>query len=156
MNADSYQLVTDRIIAKLEAGTIPWKHFASSPLAQPRNLVSKKAYHGINHFLLTGTKYKSPYWLTYHQAQELGGNVRKGEKSEPIVFWKFIDVEDKETGETKQIPFLRHFSVFNVEQCDGIKYPATRKRKRVTLIRLKLRKPWLLRCLTRQSWLSTP
>ena len=50
MKTDTYQIVTDRIIAKLEAGTIPWKHFASSPLAEPRNLVTKKRYRGINHF----------------------------------------------------------------------------------------------------------
>jgi antirestriction protein ArdC len=98
---DTYQLVTDRIIAKLEAGTIPWKHFASSPLAQPKNLVSKKPYRGINHFLLSGSKYRSEFWLTYKQAQDLGGFVKKGEKGELIVFWKFLDVEDKETGETR-------------------------------------------------------
>src|SRR5260370_3052534 len=125
MKTDTYQIVTDRIIAKLEAGTIPWKHFASSPLAHPRNLVSKKPYHGINHFLLSGTKYNSPYWLTYHQAQELGGNVRKGEHSELVVFWKFLEVDDKETGERKEIPFLRYFHVFNVEQTEGVKYPST-------------------------------
>jgi antirestriction protein ArdC len=58
---DSYQMVTDRIIAKLEAGTIPWKHFASSPLGAPKNLVSNKPYHGINYFLLGAcSKYSSP------------------------------------------------------------------------------------------------
>jgi len=122
MKPDTYQLVTDRIIAKLQAGTVPWKHFASSPLAQPKNLVSKKSYRGINHFLLSGTQYHSEFWLTYHQAEQLGGNVKKGEKSTSIVFWKFLDVEDRESGETKQIPFLRHYSVFNVEQCEGIDY----------------------------------
>src|SRR3981081_4344055 len=119
-NQDTYQLVTDRIIAKLQAGTIPWCHFASSPLAEPKNLVSKKAYRGINHFLLSGSKYGSEFWLTYKQAQDLGGHVKKGEHSELVVFWKFLDVEDKETGETKQIPFLRHYSVFNAQQCEGI------------------------------------
>ena len=86
MKPDTYQLVTDRIITKLESGTIPWKYFASSPLSAPKNLVSKRPYHGINHLLLTGSKYHSPFWLTYHQAQELGGNVKKGEKSELVVF----------------------------------------------------------------------
>jgi antirestriction protein ArdC len=122
---DTYQIITGRIIAKLEAGTIPWRHFASSPLAHPRNLVSKKPYRGINHFLLSGTKYNSPYWVTYNQAVEAGGNVRKGEKAELIVFWKFLDVEDTKTGEAKQIPMLRHYHVFNVEQCEGVKFPAT-------------------------------
>src|SRR5580700_5204347 len=126
---DTYQIVTDRIIAKLEAGTVPWKHFASSPLAEPKNLVSKKPYRGINHFLLGEGKYCSEFWLTFKQAQDLGGHVRKGEKSELVVFWKFLSVEDKgalpgETSRSKsrEIPFLRHFSVFNVEQCDGIDY----------------------------------
>jgi antirestriction protein ArdC len=122
MKADTYQLVTDRIIAKLEAGTIPWKHFASSPLAEPKNLVSKRPYHGINHFLLSGSKYGSEFWLTYQQAQDLGGHVKKGEHSELVVFWKFLDIEDKETGDTKQIPFLRYYHVFNVQQCEGIDY----------------------------------
>jgi antirestriction protein ArdC len=128
MKADTYELVTQRIVAKLESGTIPWKHFASSPLAEPKNLVSKKPYRGINHFLLSEGKYCSEFWLTYKQAQDLGGHVRKGEKSEFVVFWKFLSVEDKDArpGETssksREIPFLRHYSVFNVEQCDGIDY----------------------------------
>jgi antirestriction protein ArdC len=125
-NVDTYQLVTDRIIAKLEAGTIPWKHFASSPLGSPKNMVSKKPYHGINYFLLGAcSKYSSPYWLTYHQAQELGGHVKKGERSEIVVFWKFLEVEDKETGEKKEIPFLKYSHVFNVEQCGGVNVPTT-------------------------------
>jgi antirestriction protein ArdC len=128
MKQDTYTLVADRIIAKLQAGTIPWKHFASSPLAEPKNLVSKKAYRGINRLLLSGTKYNSEFWVTYKQAQDLGGNVKHGEKSEMVVFWKFLDVEDKDAqpGETsskaKQIPFLRHYSLFNVCQCENIDY----------------------------------
>ena len=128
MKQDTYQLVTDRIIAKLQAGTIPWKHFASSPLAEPKNLVSKKAYRGINRLLLSGTKYNSEFWLTYKQAQDLGGNVKRGEKSEMVVFWKFLDVEDKDaqpgeiSSKAKQIPFLRHYSLFNIQQCEGIDY----------------------------------
>jgi antirestriction protein ArdC len=118
----TYQIVTDRIIAKLEAGTIPWKHFASSALAEPKNLVSKKPYRGINHFLLSGSKYRSEFWLTYKQAQDLGGHVKKGEKGEVIVFWKFLDIEDKETGDHKEIPLLRHYCVFNAQQCEGIDY----------------------------------
>jgi antirestriction protein ArdC len=62
--------------------------------------------------------YQSPFWLTYKQAQELGGNVKRGEKACPVVFWKWLDVE--ENGTTERIPFLRYYSVFNVTQCDGI------------------------------------
>jgi antirestriction protein ArdC len=123
---DTYQMVTDRIIAKLEAGTIPWKHFATSPLGAPKNLVSKKPYHGINYFLLGAcSKASSPYWLSFHQAQELGGYVRRGERSEIVVFWKFLEVEDKETGEKKEIPFLKYSHVFNAQQCEGLKLPPT-------------------------------
>jgi antirestriction protein ArdC len=116
MKADVYQLVTDRIIARLEAGCIPWKHFASSPLSQPMNLVSKRIYHGINYLLLSHSRFSSPYWLTFNQAQELNGHVRKGERAEVVIFWKWLEVEDKETGEIKEIPFLRYYHVFNVEQ----------------------------------------
>jgi antirestriction protein ArdC len=128
MKADTYTIVTDRIIAKLQSGTIPWKHFASSPLAEPKNLVSKKPYRGINHFLLSGSKYASEFWLTYKQAQDLGGHVKQGEKAELVVFWKFLTYEDtnKQPGEfshkEKQVPMLRHYHVFNVEQCEGIDY----------------------------------
>lgn len=122
MKADVYQMVTDRIIAKLEVRTIPWKHFAWAPLLQPMNLVSERAYHGINYLLLGHSRFNSPYWLTFNQAQELGGYVRKGEKSKLVVFWKWLEVEDKEAGETKEIPFLRYYNVFNVEQTEGVNY----------------------------------
>jgi antirestriction protein ArdC len=124
MKADVYQIVTDRIIAKLGAGVIPWRHFASAPLSQPMNLISKRPYHGINYLLLGHSRFSSPYWLTFNQAQESGGDVSRGEKSEIVVFWRFLEIEDKETGETKEIPFLRYYHVFNVEQTEGVKYPA--------------------------------
>jgi antirestriction protein ArdC len=92
----------------------------------PRNLVSKKSYRGINTLLLHAMSYESPFWLTFRQALELGGNVRKGEKSCPVVFWKQLAIEDAETGETEKIPMMRLYSVFNVAQCEGIKkLPAT-------------------------------
>lgn len=133
MKTDVYHMVTDRIIAELEAGTVPWKHLASAPLSQPMNLVSKRPYHGINYLLLSHSQFSPPYWLTFSQAQELGGHVRKGEKSEIVVFWKFLEVEDKETGEMKEIPFLRYYHVFNVEQTADVEYPsANSKRARKT------------------------
>jgi antirestriction protein ArdC len=120
---DVYQIVTNQIIEMLEQGTIPW----SRPwqLHCPMNLVSKKAYRGINVFLLDYSTrqqgYSRPYWISYKQAQQLGGQVRKGEKSTIVVFWKFIAVKERdENGETKakEVPFLRYYRVFNVEQCD--------------------------------------
>jgi len=90
---DVYQIVTDKIIGMLEAGVVPWrKPWSSAGL--PRNLVTKKPYRGINHFLLSASKYISPFWLTYKQANELGGSVRRGEQSTLIVFWKIDQKED--------------------------------------------------------------
>ena len=116
-----YEQVTERIAALLEKGTVPWRKPWKAQSGLPRNLVSKKAYRGINVLLLHAMSYESPFWLTFRQAQELGGSVRKGEKACPVVFWKQHEVEDKETGETQKIPMMRFYYVFNVSQCDGLK-----------------------------------
>jgi antirestriction protein ArdC len=122
---DVYQIITDRILDLLRRGVVPWqKPWASNGQdCLPRNLVSGIAYRGINVFLLNAMSYASPYWLSFKQAQELGGNVRKGEKSTPIVFWKWLEGTDEQTGEKKRIPFLRYYSAFNATQCDGIQFP---------------------------------
>jgi antirestriction protein ArdC len=118
MKSDPYQVITDRVIALLEQGNVPWQKPWKSGEMMPRNLVSKKAYRGVNVFLLQAMMYESPFWLTFNQAKELGGNVKRGEKSCPVVFWKWLDVDEKE--ERKRVPFLRYYSVFNVAQCEGI------------------------------------
>jgi len=83
---DVYQIVTDKIVAMLETGVVPWRRpWTSAGL--PRNLVSKKRYRGLKCFLLSASKYVSPFWLTIRQANELGGHVRKGEESTLIVYW---------------------------------------------------------------------
>jgi antirestriction protein ArdC len=116
---DIYQTVTDKFLEKLEQGQIPWQKPWRTGL--PMNLVSKKAYTGINVLLLGMTKYVSPYWVSYKQAVELGGFVKKGEKAHMVVFWKFLKVDDKNNpGEEKKIPLLRYYLVFNVEQCEGL------------------------------------
>src|SRR5262249_40590541 len=108
-----------------QQGSIPWqKPWQGAELA-PQNLVSRKAYRGVNVFLLHSMSYTSPYWLTFKQAQELGGHVRKGEKACPVVFWKWLDVERE--GEKERVPFLRYYSVFNVAQGRGCPVIATIK-----------------------------
>jgi antirestriction protein ArdC len=121
MKTNIYDQITERIIAMLEKGTIPWRKPWTAQTGLPRNLVSGKAYRGINVFLLHAMCYESPFWLTFRQAQELGGNVRKGEKACPVVFWKQLEVEDKESHEVEKIPMLRFYYVFNVAQVDGLK-----------------------------------
>lgn len=130
MSNNVYQIITDRIIAKLEAGTVPWRKPWASADSWPLNLKSGKPYRGVNVFMLAcaGMEhgYTSQYWLTYKQAKERGGNVRKGEKSELIVFWtKLKKTEKQSDGSDKDKIFqcLRYYRVFNVEQCDGIEYP---------------------------------
>lgn len=126
-----YQTVTDRIISSLKAGVIPWEkpwtapRFAGGPF--PRNFYTGKPYRGINVLLLWSSDYSSPFWLTFKQAQELKGHVRKGETGTQIVFYKQLP-EEKKTEESKEeddrAPFLHcHYTVFNVEQCDGLSLP---------------------------------
>ena len=120
-----YETVTEKIIKLLEQGIVPWRRpWTSTGL--PRNLVTKKQYRGVNVFLLSASKYVSPYWLTMRQANELGGHVRKGEESTAIVFWKIDDVkpstESPEAEETDQKTprrfLLRLYRVWNLEQCE--------------------------------------
>ena len=119
-----YQLVTERIIERLEAGVVPW-HRPWASTGRPKNLISGREYHGVNIFLLSSMDYDSPYWLTWHQLKRLGGYVRKGAKACPVVFWKRYDRETDEVDEdgnlvVKTRAFLRYFSVFNTTQCEGI------------------------------------
>ncbi len=122
---DIYAIVTEKIINLLESGVVPWRRpWTSTGL--PRNLVSKKPYRGVNFFLLSASKYVSPFWLTMRQANELGGHVRKGEESTVVVFWKVDDakqstedLDNEETdGKTRRRFLLRYFRVFNLEQCE--------------------------------------
>ncbi len=110
----------------LERGTVPWRKCWQAGSGMPRNVVSKKEYRGVNVFLLSAMQYSSPYWLTFKQAQDLGGHVRKGEKSSMVVFWKMLDkLEEDEAASSKgMIPMLRYYQLFSVEQCEGITVPS--------------------------------
>jgi len=120
-----YQEITDSIIAELEKGATPWVKPWNAPQSADKNVVSGKAYRGINRLLLamiSGIKgYSNPAWATYDQWANLGGNVRKGEKAAKIIF--FSQAKDKKAekaGEDKVYQFARAYSVFNVEQVEGI------------------------------------
>jgi antirestriction protein ArdC len=124
----AYEVITDRIIAALEQGIVPWRRPWRSSTDAPRSFVSKRPYRGINVLMLTMTAqaqgYSSPLWLTFNQAKKQGGSIRKGEKGTPVVLWKFVETKDKTTGEKKTVPFLRYFTVFNAEQTEGIEIPS--------------------------------
>jgi antirestriction protein ArdC len=117
----AYERITERIVSLLTQGTVPWHKPWQSKTGWPRNYVSQKQYRGINVFLLHAASYESPCWLTFRQALQLGGNVKKGEKSCPVVFWKQLAIADKVSGETAKIPLLRYYHVFNVTQCERLK-----------------------------------
>lgn len=124
---DIAEAVTDKIISKLNEGVIPWKQCwdGQAGMQLPRNFVTKRPYHGINVFLLLVEDYESPYWMTFKQAQDLGGKVKKGEKSTMIIFYQTLTVPSKDPndppGTMKNIPFMRYMNVFNVEQVEGEK-----------------------------------
>lgn len=114
-----YEMVTERIINQLEKGIIPWRKPWTGIKGGAYNRISKKSYSLLNQMLL---KYEGEY-ATYNQWESLGGHVRKGEKSEIVVFWKIQPIEEtKEDGtkETKQVPILRYFNVFHISQVDGV------------------------------------
>ncbi len=118
-----YAIITDRIIKLLEAGTVPWHRPWAGSHLQPRNLISDKPYRGVNAFLLAAAAYESPYWLTFKQAKNREGTVKKGQRGYPCVFWNWVDRDDPKTGETTQHPFMRYYTVFNAQQCVGIDCP---------------------------------
>ncbi len=116
---DVYSMVTNRIIEYLEKGVVPWrKPWADAGL--PRNLVTGKYYRGINVWLLSSLSYSQNDFLTFKQVKGLGGSVKKGEKAQMVIFWKWDERENKETKEIENIPILRYYKVFNIDQCAGI------------------------------------
>ena len=133
--ASLYQEITDKIIAELEAGRLPWVQpwgtsAVQAPLAMPTNAATQRRYSGINVLILWGAVVQHGFpgqsWLTFRQALSLGGNVRKGERGTTVVFAdRFIPDQERararEQGdEPNSIPFLKRFTVFNVTQCDGL------------------------------------
>jgi antirestriction protein ArdC len=126
---DLYQRITDQVIEMLDQGVVPWRSpiLGRTGSRQPRNLNTGKQYRGINVFLLAFTAYakgyESAYWLTFKQARDRGGNVKKGEKASMVVFWKQYEVTDKETGEIKTVPILKFYNVFSVDQCENVPAP---------------------------------
>jgi len=121
---DVYQEVTNRIIAALETGTAPWlrpwRDTNAGGELEPYNAATGRPYNGINLLVLGTRPFADLGWMTFKQALELGGNVKRGEKGTLIVFWKFDRVRNEETGETRTVPFARGYTVFNVEQCENI------------------------------------
>lgn len=115
---DIYSLVTDQIIAHLEKGTIPWRQ-PWTDAGIPRNLLSQRAYRGINLWLLLALNYEHNLFLTWDQLKKVGGSVNKGEHGHIVAFWKMVPKEEPRMVHEKEkhIPMLRYYKVFNISQC---------------------------------------
>ncbi len=112
---DIYAEITNRMIAEMEAGEIPWRKPWMAAGAAISHTTGKP-YSLLNQMLLG----RPGEYITFNQCLQEGGHVRKGEKARMVVFWKWLEKEDEETGEVEQIPYLRYYSVFHISQCEGI------------------------------------
>jgi len=117
-----YQIITDKIIEQLESGVAPWQKPWTCDV--PMNLISQKEYRGLNVFLLASQGYGSRYWLTFNQANKLGGHIKKGEHSTLVTFWNIGEEKTTRkadgTEKTSKSILLRYYNVFNLEQTEGI------------------------------------
>lgn len=131
---DICQRVTDRIVAALEAGVRPWtRPWRDCPEPLPSNALTKRLYRGVNFVSLQleaqVAGYPTNLWMTYRQATDLGAHVRKGETGVPIVFWRLRRIDaraetqpwpEDEDINSRVIPLLRAYTVFNVSQIAGL------------------------------------
>jgi len=123
-----YSTITERVLKQMEQGVIPWHKTWRAGL--PKNTVSGKEYRGVNILVLGLADHASRYWLTYRQALQLGGHVRKGERSTPVIYWKWRTPEEiakraAATGNEEIAPCVPFVSaVFNLDQTEGVPPPA--------------------------------
>lgn len=117
MAFDIYAAVTDRIIAQLEQGIIPWHKPWTGSGHRAISHSTGKPYSLLNQMMLG----RAGEYLTFKQVQDEGGKVKKGAKAKMVVFWKWVEQKDEETEEVKKVPFLRYYNVFHISDCEGIK-----------------------------------
>ena len=118
---DLYKEITERIMNQMQESIIPWHKPWISGKAISRT--TGKPYSLLNQMMLG----KPGEYLTFKQCQQEGGKVKKGEKAQMVVFWIWMTIEDEETKEKKEVPFLRYYNVFHIDQCEGLrpKYEVT-------------------------------
>ena len=130
---DVFMVVTDQILKQLEEGIVPWRRPWTSN--GPTSYTTNKEYQGINTLLLQ-SNYESPYWVTFRQAQKMGGSIRAGEKGRPIIFAdRVVKEEQNEKGEVsvRILNFLKYYTVFNWCQTKGLpeKAPVDRDNQQI-------------------------
>lgn len=120
MTTNIYQVVTDRILAQMEQGIIPWhKPWTTLGEGGAINYVTRRPYSFLNQMLLG----LSGEWLTFKQAKSCGGNIKQGEKASVVVYYQMVEkkeINDKGEEEIKSYPVLKYYHVFHISQCEGI------------------------------------
>lgn len=124
---NTYEQVTDRIIELLEAGVCPWRQPWSKLNITPQNFTNGRPYSGINLLLLNSIGFQVPVYMTFKQVKEKGGQIIKGSRGFPVIYWNMLEVEEKQHNSEKtpkaKIPYLKHYTVFNASQIEGIEFP---------------------------------
>ncbi|MBS1595582.1 MAG: DUF1738 domain-containing protein [Bacteroidetes bacterium] len=118
-----YEAVNETILRHLESGVVPWRQTWIGK-GRPVNRLTGRPYRGINHILLNTLRYPTGEFVSFKQAKELGGSVRRGERGHMVVFWKWIEPERDGQAEIEQdlsrYPYIQYHTVWNVAQCEGI------------------------------------
>jgi antirestriction protein ArdC len=118
-----YEIVNDIILGHLEKGVVPWRQTWIGK-GLPRNRLTQHVYRGINRILLNLSEYPTNEFVSFKQVKELGGHIRKGERSHMVIFWKWIEpVKDEEVSieeDLSRYPYIQYHHVWNIAQCEGI------------------------------------
>ncbi|MEI6104210.1 MAG: zincin-like metallopeptidase domain-containing protein [Methanothrix sp.] len=130
---DVFEVVTNQMIKQLEEGIIPWRRPWQA--CWPTSYATNKEYQGINTLLLQ-SNYESPYWVTFRQAQKMGGSIRAGEKGRPIIFADRVvkeELNEKSEVSVRILNFLKYYTVFNWCQTNGLpeKAPVDRDNQQI-------------------------
>lgn len=137
-NKEIYDLISEKIVAMLDNGIIPWQKPWDAESEMPRNAISKRPYHGVNVWMLAFSGYSSPYWATFNQIKSKGGHVNAGEKGTQIYFYKMFSkmivdekgkpvLDEKGNKQFQKFPMLKVSYVFNLDQCEGFTLPKREK-----------------------------
>lgn len=123
---DIYEMITNQIVQRIEeSGKLPWSQPWDITENTPINLITKRAYSGINFWLFLSLRHERPYYLSYKQIREIGGTLKENAKSFHVIFWKIFTFADQDengnaTGGIKKVPYLRYFNVYHVDDCENI------------------------------------
>lgn len=133
---DVYEMINEIILEKLQQGTMPWKK-SWNTFGPARNYVTNKPYRGFNALLLgmISGSFEYPLYVTFNQVKQLGGFIKKGSKSLPVIYWKMLyyssrtskaiapeDLKKHDPDDVNNIPLLRYYSVFNIDCAEGIEF----------------------------------